>query len=58
LSWAIIGAASRGYAYYQPDPEHLRGLLAVLDEQRVSVFMKGNLHPSVPLAQWREEFPE
>lgn len=53
LNWAVIGAASNGRTTYQPNPDHVRSLLDVLDEQRVPVFFKENL-------VWtprREEFP-
>jgi hypothetical protein len=60
LSWAIIGAASRGSQYYAPDPKHLETLLHVLERGQVPVFMKGNLRGfatawGIPI---REEFPE
>lgn len=54
LSWAVIGAASNGRTYYQPNPEHVNRLLDVLDANNCPVFFKGNL-------EWdarREEFPE
>lgn len=53
LSWAIIGAASHGRTYYQPVPEHLDRLEAVLYQHGVPVFYKGNLK-RLPR---REEFP-
>jgi hypothetical protein len=53
LRWAVIGAASRGRQYYQPAPEHVARLLAVLDEQQLPVFFKGNLD----WTPWREEYP-
>lgn len=53
VEWAVIGAASRGKAYYQPDPMHVTGLLSVLDTHRVPVFFKGNLE----WQPWREDFP-
>ncbi len=54
LRWAVVGAASSGTRYYQPNPEHVQGLLDALDRWNVPVFYKGNL-------QWsprRQEFPE
>ncbi len=54
LRWAVIGAASNGGVYYQPDPEHVNRLLNVLDAHSIPVFFKGNL-------DWdarREDFPE
>ena len=54
FEWAIIGAASKGRTIYQPDPQHVRDLLDVLDAQGIPVFMKGNLK----WAPWREEFPQ
>jgi protein gp37 len=53
LRWAVIGAASNGSKYYQPNPRHVDALLKVLDEQRVPCFFKGNL----AWKPWREEFP-
>lgn len=53
LKWAVIGAASNGSKYYQPNPRHVENLLRVLDEQGVPCFMKGNLKWS----PWREDFP-
>jgi protein gp37 len=53
LRWAVIGAASSGRTYYQPEPGHVERLLAVLDGWEVPVFFKGNLEWS----PWREEYP-
>lgn len=53
LQWSVIGAASNGRTYYQPDPDHVSRLLDVLDRQGVPVFFKGNLDWS----PWREELP-
>jgi protein gp37 len=53
LNWAIIGAASDGPRYFQPDPTAVSNLLQVLDGKNVPVFFKGNL-------AWeprREDFP-
>jgi len=58
LRWAVIGAASNGPKYYQPDPEHVRRLLAVLDGFGVPVFFKGNLRTNPAAEPWREDFPE
>lgn len=57
LQWAVIGAASNGPRYYQPEPEHVRRLLAVLDEQGVPVFFKGNMRQCEAARPWREELP-
>lgn len=54
LKWAVIGAASNGRVYYQPEAEHVQNLLDVLDAQGVPVFFKGNLK----WQPWREEFPQ
>lgn len=54
IQWAVIGAASRGSDYFQPDPVWVRMLHNALDDYGVSVFHKGNL-------EWeprREEFPD
>lgn len=53
LNWAVIGAASNGAQYHQPDPDHLARLETILDGQRIPVFYKGNLSRE----PWREEFP-
>ena len=53
LDWAVIGAASNGKTYYQPNPRHVEKLLDVLAAQKVPVFFKGNLD----WRPWREEFP-
>lgn len=53
LEWVIIGAASNGRTYYQPDPAHLAKLLQVLNTHHIPVFYKGNLEQSPR----REEFP-
>lgn len=53
FEWAIIGAASKGFQYYQPERWWVERLLAVLDRQKIPVFFKGNL-------DWtprREQFP-
>lgn len=59
LKWAVIGAATNGPTVYQPNPDFVTKLLAVLDEQQVPVFFKGNLwgSPAAPAAAWREFFP-
>jgi len=53
ISWAVIGAASSGRTYFQPDKQHIRNLLEVLSRHNVATFFKGNLIWS----PWREEFP-
>lgn len=58
LNWAVIGAASNGAQTFQPDPDHVRALLGVLDSQGVPVFYKGNLKGSPSADPWREEFPQ
>jgi hypothetical protein len=59
LRWAVIGAATNGPKVYQPNPEHVQRLLAVLDRHEVPVFFKGNLwgNAAAPAAGWREFFP-
>lgn len=60
LDWAVIGAASNGSTYYQPEPAHLLNVLQILDDHGVKVFFKGNLRPSFEkriLARWREDMP-
>ncbi len=59
LKWAVIGAASSGRTYYAPEREHVERLLAVLAEQEVPIFYKGNLKGAIGRwgLPWREEFP-
>jgi protein gp37 len=57
LDWAVIGAASNGAKTYQPEPEHVKNLLAVLDRRGIPVFYKGNLQGNAAATPWREEFP-
>jgi protein gp37 len=65
LDWIVIGAASKGPRYYQPDPEHIRRLLTVMDASHTPVFFKGNIKPlfeqhdlgTPVLNRWREDFP-
>jgi protein gp37 len=59
LAWAVIGAASKGSAWIQPEKRHVQALLEVLDEQNVLTFFKGNLRPSMGHAfqHWRTEYP-
>lgn len=59
IQWIVIGAASNGKHYMQPDSLYVRELLAVCVDQGIKVFFKGNLRPSLGKAfdTWREEFP-
>lgn len=59
FEWAVIGAASSGRRYFQPDIQHVRNLLSLLNEQHIPIFFKGNLRPSCGVAfkTWREDFP-
>jgi hypothetical protein len=53
LDWAVIGAASNGPKYFQPDPAHVNNAHEILDRWKCPVFHKGNL-------EWnphREEWP-
>jgi protein gp37 len=59
LDWCVIGAASNGPRYYQPEPEHVRRLLDLFDAAG-TVFFKGNIRPlftSHQIGRWREDFP-
>lgn len=54
LEWAVIGAASNGPKYFQPNPKHVENVHAVLREAGTRIFHKGNL-------KWQphlEEFPD
>lgn len=53
IEWAVIGAASRGNQYYQPDAGWTGRLLISLSDEDIPVFFKGNLKWS----PWRQEFP-
>jgi len=61
LDWCVIGAASNGKKYYQPEVGDVANLLRVMDESRTPVFFKGNLNPLInenaSLGRWREDFP-
>src|SRR5205823_5696527 len=65
LDWAVVGAASSGRRYFQPDAEHIRRLLELMDATKTPVFYKGNIKPlftshdfgSDELNRWREDFP-
>jgi hypothetical protein len=65
LEWVVIGAASNGRQYFQPDPEHIRRLLLVMDATGTPVFYKGNIRGlfeandlgTDELNRWREDFP-
>jgi protein gp37 len=65
LNWIVIGAASSGRKYFQPDPVHIVRLLEFMDATNTPVFYKGNIRPlfrahdfdSPRLARWREDFP-
>jgi len=65
LDWVVIGAASRGKEYFQPNAKHIQNLLELFDSTNTPVFFKGNIKPlfhkhSFPTAElqrWREDFP-
>lgn len=65
LDWIVIGAASNGPKYFQPDPDHVKRLLELMDKTRTPVFFKGNIEEtfekndfgSDSLNRWREDFP-
>jgi len=54
INWAVIGAASNGPAYYQPNKADVDRLENELDRQGVKVFYKGNLDRK----PGRYEFPD
>ncbi len=56
-SWAIIGAGSNGPRKIQPNPEHVRNLLRVLDGHQTPVFLKENIHANKGIDRIRKEFP-
>ncbi len=53
IQWAVIGAASRGRDYFQPEQQWVEHLLDELDDIGSAVFFKGNLK----WTPWRAEFP-
>jgi len=53
LEWAVIGAASRGKKYYQPEPQWVENILDLLELQNIPPFFKGNLD----WLPWLEGFP-
>ena len=53
LDWVVIGAATNGMRTYQPKREWVENVLAVMDEQHIPVFFKGNLQWDA----WREAYP-
>lgn len=59
LDWAIIGAASNGRAYFQPEASHIQKLLDIFDATNTPVFFKGNIRPLITKmgGRWREDFP-
>jgi protein gp37 len=65
LDWIVVGAASAGQRYFQPDKEHIRKLVNLMDATKTPIFYKGNLRPTfagdglgtVELNRWREDFP-
>jgi hypothetical protein len=65
LDWIVIGAASHGQRYFQPEAEHVRRLLTVMDATATPVFYKGNIgelfeHHDLGTPEfnrWREDFP-
>jgi protein gp37 len=59
LDWVVIGAASRGRYYYQPEGLHLEKVLNRCQARNIPVFYKGNLRWLVEEIglPWREEFP-
>jgi len=65
LDWAVIGAASSGRQYFQPEPDHVARLLDVFDATHTPVFYKGNIGKtfedhnfgSEDRNRWREDFP-
>jgi protein gp37 len=58
LCFAVIGAASNGPKYYQPDRDIFRRTLHAFNG--MNVFFKGNLDRNLAVevaGKWREEFP-
>lgn len=53
LKWTVIGAASKGSRFFQPDPEHVEDCHRILRLHGAKIFHKGNLKWEPHL----EEFP-
>jgi protein gp37 len=51
LDWAVIGAASDGPCYFQPDADNVRRLLVILDETETPAFYKGKPGTALPAAE-------
>jgi protein gp37 len=58
FDWIVIGAASDGKTYYQPEPEWVRGLTDEAQYLNVPVFYKGNLKGNPGAEPWLEQFPQ
>ncbi len=56
LDWAVIGAASNGTHYYQPEEDWLFDLTRYLQDLGVPIFLKGNIQ-YVRRVGWFEEKP-
>lgn len=70
LDWIVIGAASHGKRYYQPQSLHIADLLWLMDSSHTPVFFKGNIRATIEgadlreiagerqldLTRWREDF--
>jgi hypothetical protein len=59
LDWVVIGAASNGPQYFQPNPDDALKLLEVFDASGTPVFFKGNIKATADLLgiRFREDFP-
>lgn len=60
VNWAVLGAASKGGQWLQPDPHLLSSAIGALDDFEIPIYMKGNLRPSLKVAfdEWREQYPD
>lgn len=65
LDWIVIGAASNGPKYFQPNAHDIEKLLRLMDKTKTPVFFKGNIAETFEqndfgteaLNRWREDFP-
>lgn len=57
IDWLIVGAATNGRTVYQPQSEHVKGLVDMAKWYGTAVFFKGNLRGNPAAEPWLEEYP-
>lgn len=59
MDWMVIGAASNGRIFYEPDHNLVVNAVTHADQFGVKLFFKGNMKTSAwARDHWREEFPQ